>query len=285
MLLFARMSTSAAYKGFVSTVSPTGGKVRDILNSGRGTIYESVSANDLEAPVIVLMRQYAVGERNLPQLFEGRFNSQAWRVVPGANGLQGPGFISPNNLNIVFSMATQDQPAQYSLWVSPLANGEVRKLTEPADGSWDASPSWRPDNTAVLFTRIRRSRTDGRLHVALMRVDLQTNTTTEVFGEQEGVVAGAYSPDGKEIAFWSKYGLEILNITTLNRTSALPGRQYYGGGGISWSRQGDILALPFLNGVTKMYELMTISRDGTSVKTVYSSQEFRIFSVTFVPTK
>ncbi len=119
-----------------------------------------------------------------------------------------------------------------------------------------------------------------------MAVNLITNSLSTVFDEPEGVAVGNYSANGREIVFWSKNGLEVLNLSTMQRTvvrstGALPGMQYYGGG-ISWSQAGDVFAVPLFNTGTKDYELLTISRDGTRAKTVYSSSEFKVLSVSFL---
>jgi hypothetical protein len=286
VLLFARISTKVASRGYVSTLSPTGGRVEDILASGRGRLYESVSANSLAGLSVMLVRDSGSSGIRTPQLYEGRLSSDAsWHVVPNIVGLQGPGFISSDTSQLLFSMAKQSQPALYSLWVTNFSDGKPRQVTNPDNSSWDTSPCWRPDGKELLFTRVRRDQ-GSRLHASLMRVDLQTTVTSVIFSEDAAVGYGAYSPDGMEIAIWSSRGLEILNVSSSQRTiveplSNMPGRQYYGGG-ITWSRDGNTLALPLLNPQTNTYELMTISRHGGHMNTIYSSSEFRILTVSFV---
>lgn len=256
---------------------------------GADTGIESVSANALDGPVIALAWQIIGRRRTPPHLFQCRFGPSPTcrRVFENTNNLEGPGVISRDNRSLVVTLAPAEQPQRYSLWLSDLSGDNLRQLSEPAIGSWDASPSWSPDGSEIIFVRIGRSKTDGRLHAALMRVSTVTGITSEVLGESDGIAVASFSPDGQRVAFWSKNGLEVVNLVDLSRTivrsiSRMAGLQVYSGGGLAWSPNSDCLVIPFRNTVINEYQLVTISVDGSDVRTLYSSVEFRIFSVAFV---
>ncbi|GAC1694411.1 MAG: hypothetical protein NVS9B5_37290 [Terriglobales bacterium] len=197
--------------------------------------------------------------------------------------------VSPDNHALVVSMATADKPMQYSFWIGKLGSADLQRLTSPPINSWDISPAWSPDGKSVLFVRVRRAN-NGRLQVALMEVNTETHMSSELLGEEEGVVVAAYGPDGKELAFWSKNGVEVMSLVSHTRTIVLPvsklqGRQYYSGGGLGWSRFSNKLAFAVFNTATNAYELMTISLDSTDFTILYSSDRFRIVSVSFVRQK
>lgn len=292
-ILFTKVSTSAAYSGVASTVSASGGKLRDVLSLGRGAACETVSANALDSPVIALVWQFVPAQKKSPHLCECSFGaSECRRIFPNAHSLEGSGFISPDNRRLV-GMAPTDHPQQYSLWLATLGSEQPYQLTEPANGSWDISPAWNPDGKELVFIRVRRSRDDGRLHTSLMKLNIETRSESQVLGEAEGVGVAAYSFDGKDIVFWSKNGLEVLRLDNLNRTvvkptSSLPGFQFYSAGGLAWSAwsaTSKSFAIPFLNRPIGMYQLVVISPDGSNVKTIYSSREFRMLGVSFVRQK
>lgn len=286
-IIFVRISSTKAYSGVVSTVSPNGGKPTDVLSLGSRTAVESVSASALDGKAIVLAWQNIPSQRTPPHLFECTFNSQhCRRVLPETNNLEGSGFLSPDSQSVAVAMAAPDQPQRYSLWISNLATGQKRQLSDPPSGSWDTTPAWSPDGAEILFIRVRRS-SDGNVHAALMKVNTATLETSQFLAEAEGVVVAAYSAEGKEIAFWSKNGLEVLTLANLNRTvvrsvGSLPGYQFYGGGGLGWSPDGGAFALALRNTLTDTYEVLTISRDGGRLNQLYTSSQFRIFSVAFV---
>jgi hypothetical protein len=120
------------------------------------------------------------------------------------------------------------------------------------------------------------------LYTVLMKTDL-AGVESEVLSD--GVVVVSYSPDGKEIAFWSTNGLEVMDLASLVRSVVrppLPGRQLYTVGGLSWSHAADMFVMVFKNTQTNSFELTTISRDGSRVKILYSSKEFAILSASFV---
>lgn len=274
-----------AYSGVVSVISPFGGSAKNILPVGKDMSPEIVSARALDGPAILFAWQ-ASGRDSKPHLFECNLGSATCRrMFPGTNNIEGSGYISPDNQNLVVVMARPGQ--QYALWISDLRSREPRQISQPPAGSWDSTPDWSPDGRVILFVRASLSPSSGKISTQLMKIDLTTHLESLLLGEAEGVAVASYSPDGREIAFKSKNGLEVMDLTTLKRTivrssSNLAGRVYHVGGGLSWSEAGDTLAIPFLNTQTKTYELMTISRDGSRINTVYSSKAFRILGVSFI---
>ncbi len=285
MILFVRISSTARFSGVVSVIKPSGGSAKNILPVGNNMSPEIVSSRALDGPAVLFAWQ-ASGQVAKPHLFECSFGSPTCRpIFPRTNNAEGSGYISPDNQSLVAVMARPGQ--KYALWISDLHSGEPYQISQPPTGSWDTSPNWSPDGTEILFVRASLSPSSGKISTLLMKINLKTHLESLVFGEGEGVAVASYSPDGKEIAFRSKNGLEVMDLTTLKRTivrssGSLAGREYHVGGGLSWSESGDTLAIPFLNTQTKTYELMTISRDGSRINTVYSSQTFRILSVSFV---
>jgi hypothetical protein len=288
MILF--VSSTAHFNGVVNVIKPSGGSVKNILRVGNDMSPEIVSSRALDGPAILFAWQ-ASGKVAKPHLFECSFASAICRpIFPGTNNAEGSGYISPDNQRLVAVMARPGQ--KFALWISSLHGGEPYQISSPPTGSWDTSPNWSPDGSEILFVRASLSPSSGKISTLLMKINLKTHMESLVFGEAEGVAVASYSPDGKEIAFKSKNGLEkngleVIELTTLKRTvvrssSSLAEREYHVGGGLSWSEAGDTLAIPFLNKQLKTYEIMTISRDGSRVSTVYSSKTSRILGVAFV---
>jgi hypothetical protein len=276
LIIFARVGTTRAY-GAVSSISPTGGDVSDLLANGHGgLIYETVSAQTLDGPVIVLARQQ---QDPAPHLFQcASFDSSTCRrMFPATTNKEGSGFISPNGRQIVAVMAAPGQ--QYSLWIADPSGSGLRQLTAPPLASWDTLPVWSPDGSTILFTRLSKSSIG--LRSVLMKTDLAGMESQVI---PDDVAVGSYSPDGKLIAFWSKNGLEVMDLASSVRSVVrppLPGQQLYSTGRISWSSAADKFVMVFKS-AQGSFQLTTISRDGSRVQTLYSSPEFALVSAAFV---
>lgn len=146
VLLFTRVRVGPGIGGYISTVAPETGRLKDVVVPAHGRMYESVSANDLSGPAISLVRDYSVS-RGQPRLYRGTLgDSTSWRAVPGIIGLQGSGFISPDNREVLFAMAKPEQATRYSLWMTAVSDSEMRQLTHPDENSWDTGENWHPDN-------------------------------------------------------------------------------------------------------------------------------------------
>jgi len=104
---------------------------------------------------------------------------------------------------------------------------------------FQATPALSPDGNLVAFRQSDGSRNAG-IYVAVVGGDKSIQLTSN-----PGDCCPAWSPDGRQIAF-SRYSRRALSILTVPVLGGTEHRVYQGpdsmGGGISWSRDGNLLA-------------------------------------------
>jgi Tol biopolymer transport system component len=123
-----------------------------------------------------------------------------------------------------------------------------------------------------------------------MEVSADGGEQTVLLPPGDGAVSAAYSPHGREIAAWTKKGLEILDLANGDRNLVFRpssvGDGYifrsWGIGGLAWSKVGNEIAFSLLNRKTGQSELWVVSEDGRNARSIYSTKEGQVVVSAFL---
>ena len=167
--------------------------------------------------------------------------------------------ISPDGKKIAF-MSNRNQKSR-SLYQMKIDGSEVKALTD--NDSYEESPSWSPDGTSLLFTRLIRKEGDTT-HAAngeIFTMDISTKTAARI-SYKDGYDSGAVlDPAGERIAFYgpgeqsfdifvmNPEGKEVQNITRDTLDAYSP----------TWSPDGEWIA--YTAGNKNNYDIYIIHLD------------------------
>jgi hypothetical protein len=165
-----------------------------------------------------------------------------------------------------------------SLWIVDLRTAQLREVVV-GNGATGLYPAWGSSGK-IAFVRVYRSARG--LLTELMEVPDEEGNPTPLLLPEDGVVAATYSSDGRQMAVWTKNGLEILSLANVERRLAFKwntGKDGYifrswGAGGLAWG-SGEI-AFSLLNKKTSESELWVVNQDGTDAKRIYSTKDGQI---------
>lgn len=203
--------------------------------------------------------------------------------LPSASFSQTKNFNAPTTLAAAFPLTTHPeadlmpalsfegkwlayvsrQNGNYDIWARPTAGGLPNLLT--SNTSDDFSPSWSPDNKALVFVS-RRDDAEGDLYLLQLetREDgfapgklkrLTNNLAREAFPQ--------FSPDGKKVAYsFGAKGEEQVWLYEI-KTGAHFQLTTRGGTQPAWSPNGNELAIACRGGETNEQQIFIISADTT----------------------
>ncbi len=283
VLLFA-VQGDRPFTDAILTVAPNG-SVAYLLKPFRKRSYLFASGSSLKRDLMVLVHEIRPDGSVTDRIHLYSPKSRKWRPLDSMAGREGNGALSPNGLHAVYEFAPGPPPAQYTLWLASVATGEVKNLTgKPEPRQWDAYPAWRPDGAEIVFLRIQR--TGGGLRSQLMRVSPDSDQPSPLLALEEAAAAVCYAPSGDRLAVASARGVEVIDLSGMRRTLIAPwaqlGNAQYYGGGLSWSRNQDLLAIALFNRETGQYEIRRLSTDGRFSHTIYSTHDGRIMGLSFI---
>lgn len=277
MILFVTIGQQP-FQDSVYTINLDGSDLQRILAPQRGRSYTYASGNSLQGELVVTVHELDATGQVVDHLYLYNPPTSGWRRLVNEAGMEGAGYISPDDSRVAFVFAPDTQPVQLRPWVTNLQTGETIKLTGEDNevGTWDGYLSWRPDGQELTFLRLRRA-PGGGLTSTLMRVSSSGGEPAELLEPGEWIFAACYAPDGKRLAMLTKRGLEIVEISNKQRKVALtweslPSPQFRTGG-LIWSRDQDKVAFAILNRQAKRYEVWTLSPDGHDAKKIYDQDE------------
>jgi len=124
--------------------------------------------------------------------------------------ISGPGYAaiptwSPDGQQLAFVRGEPNRPRVWNLWLTALATGETRRLTNFRDGqTWNAS--WFPDGKAVAYTH------EDRLTVLNLADGHSRTFRSPLPGRL--IRAPAVSPDGRHVIFQvSRHGAWLVDLS------------------------------------------------------------------------
>ena len=277
MVLFVTIGQQP-FQDSVSTIKPDGSDLQVVLAPQRDRSYMYASGNSLQRELVVTVHELDPARQVVDHLYLYNPHGGGWRRLLNKTGMEGAGYMSPDDSRVAFIFAPDTQPVQLRPWVTNLQTGETIKLTgeDNEEGTWDGYLSWRRDGQELTFLRLRRTPSGG-LTSTLMRVPSSGGEPAELLEPGEWILAACYAPDGTRLAMLTKKGLEILEISNKQRKliltwDSLPSPQFRTGG-LIWSRDQNKIAFAILNKQAKRYEVWTISADGHDAKKIYDQDE------------
>ena len=277
MVLFVTIGQQP-FQDSVSTINPDGSDLQVVLAPQRDRSYMYASGNSLQRELVVTVHELDPAGQVVDHLYVYSPQSRGWRRLINKTGMEGAGYMSPDDSRVAFIFAPDTKPVQLRPWVTNLQTGETIKLTgeDNEEGTWDGYLSWRRDGQELTFLRLRRTPSGG-LTSTLMRVPSSGGEPAELLEPGEWILAACYAPDGTRLAMLTKKGLEILEISNKQRKliltwDSLPSPQFRTGG-LIWSRDQNKIAFAILNKQAKRYEVWTISADGHDAKKIYDQDE------------
>lgn len=273
MILFVTIGLQP-FQDSVSTIAPDGSHLKRILTPQRGKSYTYAAGNSLQKQLVVTVHELDATGQVVDHLYLYTPQTSSWRRLINKDGMEGAGYMAPDDSRVAFVFAPAGQPTQLRPWLTNLQSNETFKLTadDHEEGAWDGYFNWKPDGKEFTFLRLRRASSAG-LTSTLMRIPASGGEPVEVLEPGEWVFAACYSPDGKRLAILTKAGLEIFEILTkrrdvLLRWDQLPTPQYRTGG-LIWSNDTDTIAFSILNKQAQRYQLWTILSDGRNSRKIY----------------
>ena len=129
-------------------------------------------------------------------------------IIPGG-GLN----VSPNGKMVVISAYQKpyEQKEGVDLWTIPLDGGSSTRLTN--DELYERYPCWSPDGRSIAFTRWHEKSKDKGFF-AIYVIPSEGGISRQISSEMDSVAGGpiAYSPDGKQIAFFSGNAIKAISV-------------------------------------------------------------------------
>lgn len=276
VVLFSTISDTP-FRDCICSVETDGSNFQRLLSPTQNRSYLYASGNSLRDGLVVTVEELGPSGQIEVHMYLYHPKDGQWKRLITEEGMEGAGYISPDNSRIAYVFAPTSQPKQLRTWIRDLKTDSARKLTgdDNEEGAWDGYLSWRPDGQELVFLRLNLT-ADG-VTSKLMMVSTAGGHSNTILDKPEGIAASCYASDGKRLAILSKNGLEILEVESSRRNvivplSALPNVQLVMGSLIC-SRTKDLIAFSVFNRGSKQYELWTVSSDGTALSHIYNQGE------------
>jgi Tol biopolymer transport system component len=103
---------------------------------------------------------------------------------------------SPDGKTIVFASTKKTYPF-YQIYVMPAQGGEWRQISSEPESTRSSTPSWSPDGSTILFVSTRGKRYN------VYAIPAAGGEARRITISEGGSRFACYSPDGKQIAFYS----------------------------------------------------------------------------------
>lgn len=247
---------------------------KELFKSTDGGNYIYVSGNSTRGPLVVVKRETKNGAPedhiNLCEVGSNRCQP----IAETEHGYKGYGVLSPDSRQVVFSMSPPEPYGRHRLWIFDLETKETQQLTRdtPADSqSWDSYPLWRPDGKEIAF--IRATRGTNSIATSLQRVPASGGEPTPLLSTNEPIAGYCYSPDGSRLAAFTSRGLELIDLSSEERTTLLgwgsiPDRKFHASGMV-WFRIHNTIAFALHNDKTNEFELWSVPADGKPASVLY----------------
>jgi Tol biopolymer transport system component len=121
--------------------------------------------------------------------------------------------VSPDGKMIVTSAGQlpPDPKEGVDIWTIPLDGGSATRLTN--DGLFKRYPCWSPDGRSIAFIKWHEKSKDEGFN-AIYVIPAKGGEIRQITSEMDNVARGAiaYSPDGKQIAFFSGDAIKAISL-------------------------------------------------------------------------
>jgi hypothetical protein len=280
LLVFVN-SGDRPFSDAIEVVGVDGGRAHPILTPERRRSYLFASGNSLRDPLVILVHQAEGDDSVSDRLYLYDPTTTHWSPVGDARAGDGPGVLSPDGRSVASIRGAAGAERRAGVWLFDLQNKTSTALiVDSPPTHWHASPAWRPNSKQIGLIDLRRG--DRGLALQFVIFDLDSKREETVLSP-----AGAFcfSPDGTKVGLLTGEGVEVLSITSRERKlvalwSQLQAR-VYNGGGMSWSRYREMLAIGLFEKTSNTSEIWTVHLDGQAPKSLYSSPG-RIRGLSFI---
>jgi len=256
---------------------------KELFKSTDGVNYIFVSGNSTRGPLVVVKREHKNGipedQINLCELESDRCQP----IAETEHGYKGYGVLSPDNRQVVFSMSPPEPYGRHRLWVFELETRKTQQLTKdtPADSqSWDSYPLWRPDGKEIAFIRATRDASGGKIATSLQHIPASGGEPTPLLSTNEPIAGYCYSPDGSRLAAFTSRGLDLIDLSSGDRTTLLawgsiPDRMFRASGMV-WFPLRNTIAFALHNDKTNEFELWSVPANGKPASVLYKQPAVQI---------
>jgi WD40-like Beta Propeller Repeat len=286
-ILFATIGRRP-FHDYLFSIRPDGSGLRLVLKPNRTRSYVFASAHTSSGPLLATVREIAPGNnhRVVDRLYLYDRSLRKCRPLFSESIPQGAALLSPDGNRAVYCAARAGDPRSISLWTVDLRTTQLREIAV-GDGATGLYPAWGSLGK-IAFVRAYRS---GRgLLTELMQVSEDGGNPTQLLPPEDGVASATYSADGRQLALWTKTGLEILS--TANGQLRLifawnPSTKDYifrswGTGGLAWCAASGQIAFSLLNEKTLQSDLWVVNEDGSNPRRIYSTTDGQIVVSQFI---
>lgn len=271
----------------IFTVGGDGSSPSRLFQSQGNRHYIYASGNSLKGPLVVLLREINSKGEAEEQLYLYQPGSHEWQRLTTRDGYKGPGVLSPNNLQIAFTLSPKEPYGRHRIWLADAKTGETLQLTSDTledRQSWDQYLAWHPDGHEIAFLRARL--VNQMVVTSLQAVSSTTGQTRQLLLTDEPIAGFCYSPTGDKIAAFTSNGLEVIQLQTETRTTLMPWTstpdRIFRASGMIWSPITDAIAFALFNSATEEYELWTVPVNGTPPTIIYKEKALQILVSSFL---
>jgi Tol biopolymer transport system component len=184
-------------------------------------------------------------------------------------GTRGEPRWSPDGRAILFTAVQAAQPPGGSrpyrdVYVMNADGSRQRNLTHTPEAG-EGAATWSPDGQHIAFTR---TGPPGQLRIVVMNADgsgKRAVTPTSIYTGDRGIT-GAWSPDGRRIAFWDHDAIYVVNVDG----SGLRRLVQNAFEGPSWSPDGRKLIFVRLRHPRESLGLWVMNADGSGQRNLRS---------------